>query len=982
MKRILIIWLVILSSQSTAQIITTFAGTGVIGGPIGDGGPATTASIDGANGGQFDKYGNYYVADILGNRVRKITPAGIITTVAGIGSGGYNGDYILATLAKLNNPTALAVDTFGNIYVSDAANFRIRKVETATGIITTIAGTGVAGYNGDNILAATAQIAGVQDICLDSYGNLYLADQPNNRVRKIDISTNLISTVAGYGGFSSTGTGDGGAATSATFNFIWGLAIDSSNSVFIADYNGAKVRKVSSSGIISTIAGNGTYPYSGDGLPATATQMNPIKLAFDKTWHLTIADKHSLRIYKIDDLGVTHCIAGNGGSGYTSDNVAATATSLDFPAGVVYDTCDNLYIAESTNRRVRKVTFTSTPSTTISIFSGTTDTLCSGTAVTYTASVTGGGTTFSYSWLVNGAAVSAGSSNTYTYTPLNGDSINCTVTTSSPCSSPATTSSNTIHTVVNPSGSPSISISASPGDTVCLGTPVTYTAGITNGGTSPAYQWVVNGVNVATGSSYTYTPTNGDSIRCVLTSNAPCMVNTTASSNSRHMVVDPLVTPTITVSSSPADTVCAGTTVTLTASITNGGLSPVYQWKVNGINAGTGTISYSYTPANGDTVRCVLTSNAACATTATVNSNNHHMVVNPLVTPTINVTSSPGDTVCAGTPITFTASITNGGTTPAYQWKVNGINAGTSTNTYSYAPANGDTVRSILTSNAACATAATLNSNNHHMVVNPLVMPAIFITPNPNDTVCTGTAVTYTAIITGGGTSPAYQWVVNGANVGTGSSSYNYHPLNNDTVLCVLTSNAVCASPAIVKSNSLAMVVDTFTIPTITLSGPASAAIGSTVTITATITGAGSAYTIYWMNAGTVFNTTSVPSVSYTKVSDTDTITAKIVPTGGCYDSATSFAHIVFNANVGIQDVFGSTDIQLYPNPAGDVLHITGLRSPMTYTLYEMTGRRVLTGALPSGENEINISTLARGIYLLLVQYDDGKREIHKVVKE
>ena len=265
------------------------------------------------------------------------------------------------------------------------------------------------------------------------------------------------------------------------------------------------------------------------------------------------------------------------------------------------------------------------------------------------------------------------------------------------------------------------------------------------------------------------------------------------------------------------------------------------------------------------------------------------------------------------------------------------------------------------------------------MMVIPMVMPAIFITPNPNDTVCTGTAVTYSAIITGGGTSPAYQWVVNGTNVGTGGSSYSYHPLNNDTVLCVLTSNAICASPAVVKSNEVAMVVDTFAIPTIALSGPVSAAVGSTATITATITNAGSVYTIYWMNSGTVFNTTSVPSVSYTKVSDTDTVTAKIVPTGGCYDSTTSLAHVVLNANAGIQDVFGSTDIQLYPNPAGDVLHIMANITLQSVTITNLLGQVVYSFA---GDNSmqatINIRQLSKGIYFVKI----NNERVLRFVKE
>ena len=364
MKWILLSIICLLTVDVRSQIISTFAGNGTASGVSGDGGAATAASINAANGGAFDKYGNYYVAEVLGHKVRKITPIGIITTVAGIATSGYNGDGMLATTAKLNSPTAIAVDTQGNIYIDDASNFRIRKMEFVTGLISTVAGTGVSGYNGDNIPATTAQLGGVQDLCIDKFGNLYIADQVNYRIRKIS-TDGTITTVAGSGTFSGTGTGDGGPATNATFNWLAGIVVDTSGNLFIADMNTARVRKVNTLGVITTIAGNGAYTYSGDNIPATNAQINPIRLAFDRSNNLVIADKFNRRILKIDDAGIIHSIAGNGISGYGGDGGPATGASFDFPAGVVYDTCGNLYVAESSNRRVRKITFNPTcPSTT------------------------------------------------------------------------------------------------------------------------------------------------------------------------------------------------------------------------------------------------------------------------------------------------------------------------------------------------------------------------------------------------------------------------------------------------------------------------------------------------------------------------------------------------------------------------------------------------------------------------------------------
>jgi uncharacterized protein (TIGR02145 family) len=256
---------------------------------------------------------------------------------------------------------------------------------------------------------------------------------------------------------------------------------------------------------------------------------------------------------------------------------------------------------------------------------------------------------------------------------------------------------------VTPGAPVSVGISASQNN-VCAGTSITYTAVPTNGGANPAYQWKVNGTNSGTNSNtYTYTPVNNDIITCVLTSSLlVCISNNPATSNAITMTVNPLQPVSVNVSPSQ-NPACAGASVTFTATPINGGTSPSYQWKVNGTDFGANSSTYTYTPVNGDIVTCVLTSNAVCPTGNPATSNTVTMTVNPSYTLSLTIAAS-ANPFCLGSLVTFTATPTNGGASPAYQWKVNGVNAGTNSSTYSYNPNNGDSVRCVMTSNLNCVT--------------------------------------------------------------------------------------------------------------------------------------------------------------------------------------------------------------------------------------------------------------------------------------
>jgi len=343
--------------QAQQYLITTAVGTGSQS-YSGDGGLATNAHIHGPSGVSFDAQGNLYIADTYNNRIRKVNAStGIITTIAGNGIGGFSGDGGAATAARINLPTDVITDPQGNVYIADYANNRIRKVNAVTGIITTVAGNGQLGYNGDGGAATAARIQWPQEITLDAQNNLYIADAPNHRVRKVNASTGIIATVAGIGtaGYS----GDGGLATAAQLNFPTGVAIDSQGNLHIADMSNNRIRKVNATtGIITTIAGNGVQGYWGDGVPAISSILYwPASLSFDAQDNIYITDYWNNRLRRINpSTGIITTLAGVGFSGSAGDGGLSTSAQLFRPKDAIVDVQGNIYIADTDNSRIRKLT--------------------------------------------------------------------------------------------------------------------------------------------------------------------------------------------------------------------------------------------------------------------------------------------------------------------------------------------------------------------------------------------------------------------------------------------------------------------------------------------------------------------------------------------------------------------------------------------------------------------------------------------------
>ena len=267
---------------------------------------------------------------------------------------------------------------------------------------------------------------------------------------------------------------------------------------------------------------------------------------------------------------------------------------------------------------------------------------------------------------------------------------------------------------------------------------------------------------------------NNAKITCVMTSSLACANPATATSNEITMAVTAAVAPAVSIAANPGNTICTGTSVTFTATPTNGGTTPSYQWKLNGANVGTNSTTYQNAAlVNGDKITCVMTSALACANPATATSNEITLSVTAAVAPSVSIASNPAGAICAGTNITFTATPTNGGTTPSYQWKLNGTNVGTNSATYQNAAlVNGSKITCVMTSSLACANPTTATSNEITMTVTAAVAPSVTIAANPSGAICAGTNVTFTATPTNGGTTPAYQWKLNGNNVGTNAATY------------------------------------------------------------------------------------------------------------------------------------------------------------------------------------------------------------------
>ncbi|MFB8028663.1 MULTISPECIES: RICIN domain-containing protein [unclassified Streptomyces] len=339
------------STDAPTSPISTVAGSGTAGFK-GDGEPAVSAQLNRPYGIALDSTGTLYFSDYNNHRVRKITTDGKVNTVAG-GGAGYRGDNGPATSALLNCPREVAVDSKGALYITDAANHRVRMI-APDGTISTVAGTGTAGFSGDGGPATAARLNYPLGVTVDSAGHLYISDHNNHRIRKVT-PDGKISTAAGTGtaGF----TGDDGPAASAQLRRPYAVAVDSEDTLYITDGDNHRVRKVTADGIITTVAGTGSAGFSGDGGPAVSAKLNlPLGVVVDSAGTLYISDYNNHRVRKVAPDGVITTFAGKGTAGFGGDNGPPAAAQLHHPFGLAVDCIDTLYIADHVNNRIRKIT--------------------------------------------------------------------------------------------------------------------------------------------------------------------------------------------------------------------------------------------------------------------------------------------------------------------------------------------------------------------------------------------------------------------------------------------------------------------------------------------------------------------------------------------------------------------------------------------------------------------------------------------------
>jgi hypothetical protein len=1028
---------------SQGQIISTIAGSTVVGGggppppPPTEGVAATASTLNEPYGMAQDASGNLYFADYQNSLIRMVNyTTGIISIVAGNGTPGYAGDGGLANAAacEIDQPKGVALDPMGNIYISDYGNDVVRMINHTTGIISTIAGIhlmdaapyGVPGpataahINPNGIVVGPAIAPSTNPVIYFSNGYINAMGTVTNY--SIYAITNIfgayvIEPVAGNGAAGTPPYGDGGPASAANLDAPRGLAIDGSGNLYIADMSHNLIRKVSGistgAATITTVVGNdlaGTAGDAGNGGVATAAACEisaPTGVAVDGSGNLYVTDVGSdfgmtatwndIR-YVAFSTGIISTIAdasGTTGASPYGDGGSALAANLFAPVSVLLDnqtgSAGNYYISDEEDDRIRYVNVSASAGSPPTFTGGSPQPLvvCENSAATSLNTLLEVGETttgLTLTWSVatppaHGGTLTAAYSTTSTgssitptglsYTPPTGfsgtDAFKIQV------SNGTSTATTTINVTVNP-----LAAVASIGGTVtnvCVGLNITLTDATTGG------VWAAANANArVTGGTVTGLAGGADEIYYIVS-------NSCGPDSARLAItVNPSVTPSVSLTSTLGTTTC-GVPGTFAATPVGGGPTPAYQWSVNGAAVTGATLpSYTYVPVAGDVVSVELISDAPCAATTTATAT-ITMSGGSSILPTINIaTGLAGDTLCIGVPITLTSAITNGGSSPTYNWTLNGVSSG-SGSTFLYTPtaaSEGDIIVCELTSSIPCAIPSSVLSNDIIIHIRSAATSSVNITSNPGSVVCEGTTVTFAATETGGGSEPVLRWSRAGINVATGPS-YTCVPDNGDAVYCTMHSSIACSPSDSVNSNVINMRASVPLIPAVTItSNITSTGLYGTIEFIADVTSATLTPVYQWyVNGEAVPGAVSSVYVLNGNLSASYIVNCVVGSGDGCNLNGTS-NDISVSFGLSVKSTGASTtEMKLMPNPNKGVFSLT-LQSDNTeqadVVITNILGEQVKTLSITTN-NTIDISLdQAPGIYILTATTSEGRFEAKVMV--
>ncbi|RYE22972.1 MAG: T9SS type A sorting domain-containing protein, partial [Sphingobacteriales bacterium] len=632
-------------------------------------------------------------------------------------------------------------------------------------------------------------------------------------------------------------------------------------------------------------------------------------------------------------------------------------------------------------------------------------TVCYSTNTAFTVAATGNGpltyvwegrssSTGTFATITNSGVYTTATTNSLTLTsvPVTMSGYQYRVTVSGPCGTPKT--SNIVTLTVNQTNV-TVSI-ATPATTICAAQSPTFTPTITGGGTTPTYNWKKNGVSVATTQNYNpagYVLANGDEVKLEVNSNATCPNPITANSNIITMVVNPMLVPSVSVAASPSTSICPGNTVTFTATPTNGG-TPTYVWRKNGTvipGSGSGNTYSTSVVSTGDVFTAEMTSTETCRTVPSVLSPGVTMTVVTATTPAIAIAVSPSNIICAGTSVTYTATVTNEGTAPTYVWKNNGSLIAGSPNSRFFTTtgaANGDVITCELTSNKPCVTVNTVTSSSITMVVDPVLTPSMYISATPDTVICAGTQVTFMANSTNAGPAPYYQWNINGTNMASANAStYSVSSLNNnDVITCTITTSVPCPSiPTVSSLNNISMDVLPTTAPAVTLSalpGGERFVHGDTVLFIATAANAGINPTYSWFLNGARLQTVYGATWPTSNLREGDKVEVIAYSSDICSQPAMATSNALIMKDVtGIAQFAATDDVRLYPNPNTGVFvletesnyNVKGQEAK--YEILSNIGQLVQRGTFRtqpgSFKQQVSMESMADGTYFIRISVGD-----------